>query len=157
MTFTSDTLKQLAAALAPAMSKVTARLPTTFRRRQPGFCRMISEVGLDPRCVRAHAFCVAFCAVALECAEHQTGRRVPKYSAATVREVVCLIAQRQAALIGRRATRYPTRIRRYVLDAADFDEDDTRWLCTTLSAFLVMLEGSLGQRRQRPLARRPTG
>ena len=26
---------------------------------------MIGEVGLDPRCVRAHAFCVAFCAVAL--------------------------------------------------------------------------------------------
>ncbi len=156
MTFTSDTLRQLASALAPAMPKVTARLSATFRRRQPDFCQMIAEVGLDPRCVRAHAFCVAFCEVALEYAEHCTGRRLPKYSAATVREVVCRIAQRQAALIGGRATRYPTRIRRYVLDVMDFDEDDARWLCTTLSAFLVMLEGSLGRRHRPPPADRST-
>lgn len=157
MKFTSDDLRRLTAALPLSMSKAAARLSVTFRRRQPDFCQMIGEVGLDPRCVRAHAFCVAFCAVALAYAEHRTGRRFPKWSAARIREVTCLIAQRQSALIGRRASRYPTRIRRYVLKAADFDEDDTRWLCTTLSAFLVMLEGSSGQRRQRPQARRHSG
>ena len=65
MKFTSDELRRLTAALPLFMSKAAARLSATFRRRQPDFCQMIGEVGLDPRCVRAHAFCVAFCAVAL--------------------------------------------------------------------------------------------
>ena len=63
------------------------RLSAMLHRRQPEFCQMIDEVGLDPRCIAAHQFCTSFCALALRQAEEVTGRRLPSYHGATIHEV----------------------------------------------------------------------
>jgi hypothetical protein len=54
-----------------------------------------------------------------------------------------MVAQGREEYVGKRAITFPSRIRRRVLSNVDFDEDDTQWLCTTISAFLVQLEKSL--------------
>ena len=81
-----------------------------------------------------------FCALALNHAEGVARYRLPKYPGATVREAGCLIAQGQAARIGKRACGFPERIRKHVLLEGEFDEDDSAWLCTTISAFLSLME-----------------
>jgi len=60
-----------------------------------------------------------------------------------IHDVCCLIAQKQELQVGKRACTYPDRIRRHVLYRLNFDEDDTSWLCTTISAFLVIIERTL--------------
>jgi hypothetical protein len=112
-----------------------------LRRKEPHFCQIIDEVGMDPRCVEAHRFCLEFCALALKHAEGVAGRRLPKYPRYAIREVACLIAQGQPR-VGKRACGYPERIRRQVLADGVFDEDDTAWLCTTISTFLFLVERS---------------
>lgn len=115
--------------------------------RQPHFCGLIDEVGMDPRCVRAHRFCTMFCALAIEHAEGIAGSRLPKYPRAAFQEATGFVARSEEAQIGRTACGYPERIRRYVLVDGDFDEDDTTWLCTTISGFLfvVQCKGRLGE------------
>jgi len=142
MKFTVPHLKRLTKATRSISARQGESLSALLQRRQPGFCQMIEEVGLDPRCVQAYRFCSWFCALALKHAEEVAGCRLPRYPKAALRTVACLIAQGQEARIGKRACGNPKRIRRHVLISGYFDEDDTGWLCTTISAFLFMVERS---------------
>ena len=114
-----------------------------LHKRQPQFCHIIDEVGEDPRCYDAYRFCTQFCAIALEQAEIITPEQLPIYSKYVYQDIASLIARDQERQIGKRAVSFPNRIRRYVLSRSSFDEDDTQWLCTTISAFLVIIEKSL--------------
>ena len=49
----------------------------------------------------------------------------------------------QLDLAALRQQSFPNRIKRYVLSRSNFDEDDSQWLCTTISTFLVIIEGWL--------------
>jgi hypothetical protein len=106
---------------------------------------MIDDVGLDPRCKEAHLFCTMFCALVLDRAERYAGHPLPKYPASAIRELAGLVVQRQEARIGKRACGYRDRVRRHALSARAFDGDDTNWLCTTISAFLLIIERPLAQ------------
>lgn len=114
-----------------------------LRKRQPHFCDIVDEVGADFRCYDAYRFCVQFCAIALEQAERISFEQLPVYSKYEYQDLASLIARGQEGHIGRRAVSFPNRIRRYVLSRSNFDEDDAQWLCTTISAFLVIIEKSL--------------
>jgi hypothetical protein len=87
-----------------------------------------------------------FCALAFGYAERAAGYRLPKYLRDAVQEAAGSMARGEEARIGRRACGYRKQILRHVLTVDDFDEDDTAWLCTTISAFLFLVEGSLGHR-----------
>jgi len=115
-----------------------------LHRRQPDFCKIIDPVGTDPRCVQAHRFCTMFCALTLKHAEADAGYRLPMYQADAIREVAGLIARGEEVQIGRSARGYRKRVFRHVLIYDNFDEDDTEWLCTTISAFLFLVDRSLG-------------
>jgi hypothetical protein len=117
-----------------------------LHKRQPHFCNIIDEVGEDPRCYAAYRFCNLFCAIALEQEERNTTEQQPVYSKYLYQDLANLIARGLEKQIGKRAVSFPNRIRRYVLSGSNFDEDDTQWLCTTISAFLVMIEKSLSGR-----------
>lgn len=116
-----------------------------LHKRQPYFCNIIDEVGEDSRCYDACQFCTQFCAIALEHAERITPEheQLPIYSKYVYKDLAGLIARGQERQIGKRAVSFPNRIRRYVLSRNNFDEGDTQWLCTTISAFLVIIEKSL--------------
>ncbi len=111
-----------------------------LHKRQPYICEMIDEVGEDPRCYDAYQFCTLFCAIALDKAEIITPEQAPIYSKYGFQELAGLIAGGQERQIGKRAASFPNRIRKYVLSHSNFDEDDTQWLCTTISAVLVIIE-----------------
>lgn len=119
-----------------------------LHERQPHFCKIIDEVGEDPRCYDAHRFCTLFCAIALEQAEIAFPDKPPIYSKHVFQELAGLIARGQEKQVGKRAVNFPNRIRRYVLSRRNFDEDDTQWLCTTISVFLVIIENSLSGRNK---------
>ena len=142
MKFTVPDLKRIGEAVRALRDSQRARLAGALHRRQVEFCQMIDEVGLDPRCTAAHQFCTCFCALALRQAEQVTQRRLPSYQAATIQEVVGLIRRGEESRIGRRACGYRERIRRHALKHREFDEDDTAWLCTIISAFLFLIERS---------------
>ncbi len=110
-----------------------------LHKRQPHFHNIIDEVGEDPRCYDAYRFCTQFCAIALEQAERMTPEQTPIYSKYVYQDLASLMARGQERQIGKRAVSFPNRIRRYVLWRSSFDEVDTQWLCTTISAFLVMI------------------
>ena len=114
-----------------------------LHKRQPHFCSILDEVGEDPRCYDAYRFCTLFCAIALQQAERTASEQLPVYTRYLFQDLAGLIARGQEKQIGKRATSFPNRIRRYVLCRSNFDEDDTQWLCTTISAFLVLIEKSL--------------
>jgi hypothetical protein len=101
------------------------------------------EVGEDPRCYDAHRFCTQFCEIAHKQAERFTPERLPIDSKYLFQDLAGLVAWDQKRQIGKRAVSFPNRIRRYVLTRGKFDEDDTQWLCTTISAFSVIIEKSL--------------
>jgi len=84
-----------------------------------------------------------FCALAFRLAERAAGYRLPKYGEYAIRETAGYIARREVAQIGKRACGYRKRILRHVIDHSDFDDDDSAWLCTTISAFLFIVERSL--------------
>jgi hypothetical protein len=111
-----------------------------LHKREPHICKIIDEVGEDPRCYDAYRFCTLFCAIALDKAEIITPEQAPIYSKYEFQELAGLIARGQERQIGKRAASFPNRIRKYVLSHSDFDEDDTQWLCTTISAVLVIIE-----------------
>jgi hypothetical protein len=108
---------------------------------------MIDEVGMDPRCVAASRFCTLFCALVMDHAEGTAGSRLPRYPRAVIQEAAGFIARREAAQIGKRACGYPGRISRHVISDGNFDKHDSAWLCTTISAFLLLIERSLGRER----------
>ncbi|HLF06152.1 MAG TPA: hypothetical protein VI893_03080 [Thermoplasmata archaeon] len=117
-------------------------LSAMLHREQPEFCQIIDEAGMDPRCIKAHRFCTLFCALALQHAKAVTGRRLPGLSVVTFWDWACRLSRARGARIGIRASGYPGRMRRHALLAGEFDEQDAIWLCTTLSAFLLVVEGS---------------
>jgi len=88
-----------------------------------------------------------FCALAFGYAERAAGYRLPRYLGDAIQEAAGFMARGEEAQIGRRACGYRKRILRHVLTHDDFDEDDTAWLCTTISAFLFLVERSLGRKR----------
>ena len=114
-----------------------------LHKRQPHICKIIDEVGEDPRCYDAHRFCTLFCAIALDQAERVFIEKPPIYSEYVFQDLAGLIARAQEKQVGKRAVSFPNRIRQYVLPHSNFDEDDTKWLCTTISAFLVIIEKSM--------------
>ena len=144
MKFVVPALKCLSKAVRSLSSRDGTALSAMLHQRQPDFCKIIDEVGIDPRCVQAHRFCTMFCGLALKHAEGDAGYRLPKHRADAIQEVAGLIARGEEAQIGRRACGYRKRIFRHVLIHDNFDEDDTGWLCTTISAFLFLVERSLG-------------
>jgi len=147
MKFAVSELKSLSRAVRSLSAREGTALSAMLHRRQPDFCEIIDDVGMDPRCVRAHRFCTMFCALAFGYAERAAGYRLPRYLGNTIQEAAGFMARREEAQIGRRACGYPERILRHVLTDNDFDGDDTAWLCTTISAFLFLVERSLGRKR----------
>jgi len=127
--------------LVRSLDKREARaLSALLRRRQPYFCEIIDEVGMDPRCVEAHRFCTWFCAMALGYAEEDARHRFPRYDGYDILATAGMIARGEEARIGKRACGYRNRILRHVLKHEEFDHDDTGWLCTTIGAFLLTVE-----------------
>jgi len=142
MKFSVSELKYIST-LVPFLSPGEYRaLSTMLHRRQPDFCGIIDDVGMDPRCIQAHEFCTAFCAIAFKYAEEDAGSRLPRYSGYEFQEVAGAVARGEEDRIGKRACGFRNRIARHVLSHFDFDNDDTEWLCTTISAFLFITESS---------------
>jgi hypothetical protein len=121
-------------------------LSTMLHKRQPDFCEIIDEVGMDPRCVRAHGFCTSFCAMAFKYAEEDARSRLPRYLGVEIFEVAGFITRGEEKQIGRRACGYRNRILRHVLMHDEFDEEDTGWLCTTIASFLFIVETHFGEK-----------
>lgn len=147
MKFSVSELKSLSKAVRSLSAREGTALSAMLQRRQPDFFEIIDEVGMDPRCVRAHRFCTMFCALAFGYTERAAGYRLPRYLGDAIQEAAGFMARGKEAQIGRRACGYRKRILRHVLTDDDFDEDDTAWLCTTISAFLFLVERSLGRER----------
>ena len=147
MKFSVSELKSLSMAVRSLSAWEGTALSAMLHRRQPDFFEIIDEVGMDSRCVRAHRFCTMFCALAFGYAERAAGYRLPRYLGDAIQEAAGFMARGEEAQIGRRACGYRKRILRHVSTHDDFDEDDTAWLCTTISAFLFLVEKSLGRKR----------
>ncbi|MBI5525536.1 MAG: hypothetical protein HY897_04315 [Deltaproteobacteria bacterium] len=147
MKFAVSDLKSLSKAVRSLSTREGTALSAMLQRQQRDFFEIIDEVGMDPRCARAHRFCTMFCALAFGYAEGSAGYRLPRYPGDAIQETAGFMARGEEAQIGRRACGYRKRILRHVLTHDDFDEDDTAWLCTTISAFLFLVERSLGRRR----------
>lgn len=148
MKFSVPELKYIST-LAPFLSAREYRaLSAMLHRRQPDFCEIIDDVGMDPRCIEAHDFCMAFCAIAFKYAEENAGTRLPRYSGYEFQEAAGAIARGEEAKIGKRACGFRNRIARHVLSHFDFDNDDTEWMCTTISAFLFITESSMRREKR---------
>jgi hypothetical protein len=148
MRFAVPHLRSLSKATRELTARERTALSALLHRRQPDFCEIIDEVGMDPRCVEAHRFCTTFCALAFRHAEGAVGYRLARYPGHAIQEAAGFIARDDEARIGRRACGFRKRILRHLLSQSDFDEDDTAWLCTTISAFLFIVERSLGRERR---------
>ncbi len=148
MLFAVADLKSLSTEVRGLSDKECRAMSAMLHRRQPEFCEIIDWVGTDPRCARAHWFCTMVCAFAFRQAERTAGYRLPGYAGDIIQETVGFIARGEEDQIGKRACGYPKRIRRHVLVHRNFDDDDSEWLCTTISAFLFIVERSLGQKRR---------
>jgi hypothetical protein len=146
MKFSVSEVKSLSMTVRSLSAREGTALSAMLHRRQPDFFEIIDEVGMDPRCVRAHRFCTMFCALAFGYAERAAGYRLPRYLGDAIQEAAGFMARGEEAQIGRRTCVYRRRILRHVLTHDDFDEDDTAWLCTTISAFLALVERSLGRK-----------
>lgn len=148
MLFSVADLKSLSMEVQQLGAKECRAMSAMLHRRQPEFCEIIDWVGMDPRCAHSHWFCTIFCALAFRLAERIAGYRLPRYAGYTIQETAGFIARGEDNRIGKRACGYRKRILRHVLVHRDFDDDDSAWLCTTISAFLFIVERSLGQKRQ---------
>jgi hypothetical protein len=145
MNFSVPHLKRLSKVVRSLSATEGRALSAMLRGRQPHFCQLIDEVGMDPRCVQAHRFCTMFCALAIEHAEGIARSRLPRYPRTAFQEATGFMARGDEAQIGTTACGYPELIRRHVLVDGDFDEDDTTWLCTTIAGFLFVVQRSLGR------------
>lgn len=147
MKFSILELKYLSRLVRSLSKRECKALSAMLHRRQPDFCEIIDEVGMDPRCFQAHRFCTLFCAMAFSYAEEDARSRLPKYLGDAILAVAGFIARGDEAQIGRRACGYRKRILRHVIMHDDFDKDDTEWLCTTIAAFLFVVESHSGKRQ----------
>ena len=143
MKFGVSELKYVSKEIRSFSVQETRAFSAMLHRRQSDFCEIIDEVGRDTRCVRAHRFCTMFCALAFGYAERAAGYRLPRYLRNQIQEAAGFMARGEEAQIGKRACGYRERILRHVLTDNDFDEDDTAWLCTMISAFLFLVEAGL--------------
>ena len=151
MKFTVKVLKQLTILALSGGEKDESGLSEFLHEKQPHLCDIIDEVGLDPRCYDAHRFCTLFCATAQIYAEEVIDEPLTVFPGHLIHDVCCLVAQKQELHVGKRACTYPDRIRHYILSRLNFDEDDTSWLCTTISAFLVIIERTpVNQQGEKP-------
>jgi len=148
MKFSVSELKYLSILVPFLNTREYRRLSAMLHRRQPDFCAIIDDVGMDPRCIQAHEFCTTFCAIAFKHAEKDASSRLPRYSGYEFQEVARAIARGEEAKIGKRACGFRKRIACHVLSHYDFDNDDTQWLCTTISAFLFITESSMRQEKR---------
>jgi hypothetical protein len=124
MIFTVKDLKQLAFITMLSCTKDDEFFDEFLREDQPYFYDIIDEIGRDPRCHNAYRFCTHFCV------------------ANQVHDSLGFITRKKQLQLGRRAITYPDRIQKHVLFRLNFDEDDSRWLCTTISTFLVLIENA---------------
>jgi len=148
MLFTVTDLKNFSTKFHELSDRKCRALSSMLHRRQPEFCESIDWVGMDPRCAEAYWFCTVFCALAFRYAKRVVGYRLPPYAGDSIREAAGFIARGEEAQIGRRACGYRKHILRHVLANHDFDDDDTSWLCTTISAFLFIVESSLRREKR---------
>lgn len=139
MKFTVPELRMLTKMVSHANTEDEAYLSKLLKKAQPGIYAEIEYVGMDPRCFEAVRFCTLFCSLALEHVELFTQGAIPPFPRDLFSHTAGLVARRDGWL-KRRAQTYPDRIQRHVLDSKDFDEEDSPWLRTTLSTFLIMLE-----------------
>lgn len=140
MKFAVPDFKSLSKAVRELNARERTALSIKLHRRQPHFCEIIDEVGIDPRCAEARQFCTIFCALAFKHAERIVGYRLPRFSGYAINEAAGFMARGEEAQIGRRAFRFPKRIHRCVLMHRVFDNDVAAWLCTMISAFLFSVE-----------------
>lgn len=140
MTFSVSQLRLIRQMVLSANAKDWKSFSTLLHKRQPHFASIIDEVGEDPRCYDCCRFCTLFCSIALERAGMIARDLLPVYPKYAYQNYAALIARGQEKQIGKRAVSFPGRIRRYVLFHSNFDEDDARWQCTTISAFLMIIE-----------------
>jgi hypothetical protein len=145
MKFAVADLKSLSTGIPWLSARERKALSTRLRRRQPEFWEIIDEVSADPRCAEAYRFCAVFCALSLRHAEAVAGCRLPIYPGDVIWETAGFMARSDEASIGRRACGFRKRLLRHVLTPNPFDEDDTEWLCTTISTFLFLVENSPGR------------
>ena len=142
MKFKVSDLKRVSGVVRTLGTREGKSLSTMLHREQPEFCEIVDEVGMDPRCIEAHRFCTMFCALALQHVKEITERRPLDLPSATFWDWACRLSQGRGICKGDRASGYRRRIQRHVLLAGEFDEADSDWLCTTISAFLLVLERS---------------
>lgn len=139
MKFTVTDLKILTKMLRSANPEEEIQLSRRLKSKQPGFCAMIDDVTIDPRCTDSFRFCSLFCSLALERAELVSGYDFQPFSESQLVEIAGKIV-RGNEQIGKRACTYPDRIQKHVLSGGYFDDEDSAWLRMMISAFLFTLE-----------------
>ena len=101
MRFAVPHLRSLSKATRELTARERTALSALLHRRQPDFCEIIDEVGMDPRCVEAHRFCTTFCALAFRHAEGAVGYRLARYPGHAIQEAAGFIARDDEARIGK--------------------------------------------------------
>lgn len=143
MLFSVPKLKSISNKVQELDTKERKTVSTMLHRRQPEFCEIIDWVGMDPRCAKAHSFCLVFCGIALMEADEATGCKLLEYSGQAIKEISGYIARGEEAQVGRWGCGFRRRIANHVLRHSNLDNDDMDWLCTTISGFLFTIERSI--------------
>lgn len=142
MKFTVSDLNRVGSTVRALGTREGKSLSAMLHRGHPEFCQILDEVGMDPRCIEASRFCTMFCALALQHARAVTRRQFVGLPVDEFWEWARRLSTGRGVRIGDRARGYRRRIRRHALGIGEFDEDDADWLCTTISAFLLIVEES---------------
>jgi hypothetical protein len=117
-------------------------LSKILHKKQTNFCKIIDSISYDPRCFEVHRYCTLFCAIASEHAEAIIDSRYEEYIKIPepyFDTMTHLVAQQNIA-IGKRGVTYPSRIKKYVLNTLNFDDEDNEWMLIMIPAFLYTIE-----------------
>jgi hypothetical protein len=117
-------------------------LSKILHNQQPGFCKIIDSISYDPRCFEVHRYCTLFCTIASEHAEGIIDSKFEGYIKIPepyFDTMAHLIAQQNIA-IGKRGITYPSRIKKYVLNTLNFDDEDNVWILIMIPTFLYTIE-----------------
>ncbi len=142
ITFTVPDLKLFKKMVSYSNSEDEKELSKDLHKKQPYFCNIIDPIGNDRRCFEVHRYCTLFCAVASEHAEliikgrYEDYIKIPEVYFDTM---LHLVAQ-ENPIIGKRGLSYPDRIKKYILNSLDFDNEDNEWLLIMIPAFLNTIE-----------------
>jgi hypothetical protein len=117
-------------------------LSKMLHSHQPYLCKKIDEIAIDPRCARAYSFCTIYCALLLQFTENIYKSRFKKYSSDLIHETAGRFARYDFADAIKSTITFRNRVFRWAIKGRLFDDDDSTWLCTTISAFLFLLENS---------------